>query len=167
MTDKVDMNSVTISQALRLAKDGSFEKALVLCEPVLREGLDIGSLRSLALVYSYCGEEKKSYELWGMISRHEEATAGDFYMLGTHQINLGHHTEAINSFKEGLKIGLHLNDARYEGAIALNLCYLLLIRKDRVEAEGLFKRISDEDSDFVKGFGIISKARLLSIFQEP
>ena len=165
MSPKKETESAVIAKALRQAKAGSFEQALALVESLDADQLGIADLRSLALVYSYCGKEDAAVEVWVKVCECGEVSPGDYYMLGSTQMGLGKSDAAIGSLQQGLEAGDSAGNAGYSGVTALSLAYLLIRRNRAADARLVIHRLTDDDSPYIKEIGLVTKRQLLELLR--
>jgi hypothetical protein len=130
-------------------------------EAVDEQALPTASLRSLALVHSYCGREQDAARIWDRICQRDDMTLGDCYMLASSQVVLGQDDEAISNFRRAIEISKKSGDSSYLGVSAIHLAFLLLSKGARDEAREVLAPLGDPEGTYVHGVGQVTKRSLL------
>jgi hypothetical protein len=154
-----------LKSALKLAKNGATADAQQLVVGLDEGSLQTEELRTLALVYSYCGQEHDAERVWSQVCSRADIGIGDCFMLGTTQLALGHTDEAIESLQREIAAADANSDLRYESVSVINLAFLLSVRGAKDQAHQVLQRIGDADGTYVHGVGQLTKRDLLARLQ--
>lgn len=152
-----------LRSALKLAKNGSFDEAQAMVAQVEREVLSTDDLRTLALVHSYCGRESEAEQTWESICARADMGIGDYYMLASTQISLGHSEPAIDNLQREIATSDSRGDASYLIVSVINLAFLLARKDRRAEARAVLKRLADSEGTYIHGVGQMTKRDLLAM----
>lgn len=155
-----------LRSALKSAKTGSIDKAQALVSALYWKLLSVEDLRTLALVYSYCGQETNAERVWEQVCAREDVAPGDHFMLGSTQLALGYSERAIGSLRRELATGDDKGDSRYMVVTAINLAFLLSVRGERDQALQILQRLADTDGTHVHGVGLLTKRDLIGRLQD-
>jgi len=153
-------SSQALLSALKQAKNGSFEMAQALVAELEEDSLSTEDLRTLALVHSYCGQEHDAERIWEKVCARQDVGLGDFFMLASTQIGLGHAEKAIGNLREEIAESDRSGQSYYLSSAAINLAFLLAERGGKEEARKVLRRLSDADGAYVPGVGQITKRDL-------
>jgi hypothetical protein len=86
-------------------------------------------------------------------------------MLGSTQIGLGQSDDAIESLRRGLEAGDSAGNAGWSGVTSLSLALLLIRRNRAADARLVINRLTDDDSTYIKEFGLVTKRQLLELLR--
>lgn len=161
MTNSTSTDKETLRSALKLAKNGSFEKALAMVEQIDIDVLSTEDLRTLALIDSYCGHENEAAQIWDRICQRSDVGIGDFYMLASTQMHLGQSHEAIANLRREIEISDSQGNAYCLGTSVISLAFLLSEQGHREEALEVLRRVDDSESAYVFGVGQLTKRDLM------
>lgn len=162
MKSNTSPETKTLQSALKLAKDGSSEKAQALIEKMDKESLFTQDLRTLALVHSYSGLEHEAVQVWDLICSRDDVRIGDCFMLASTQISLGNSDQAISNLEREIAASDRAGDDAYLSVSAINLAFLLSNKGRRSEALAVLERLGDQDGTYIHGVGQMTKRDLLA-----
>lgn len=161
MTKHKTSTSPDVQAGLKLAKAGRFDEALAIVDKVDARELSVAMLRSLALVYSYCGREGESAKFWDEVCRTEEATIGDRYMLASSLAVVGQIDRAEVAFRKVIEVSQNESDSSYLGVSAIHLAHLLSQKGHLEEAEEVLAPFDASEGTHIHGVGYVTKGTLL------
>ena len=161
-SEKTSSSTQSLRAALKLAKNGSFEEAQALVNKVAGEPLPTDDLRTLALVYSYCGREGEAEQTWESICERPDVGMGDCYMLASTQVSLGHAEPAIGNLQREIETSDSRGDKSYLSVSAISLAFLLARKGRKTEALEVLKRLDDSEGTYIHGVGQVTKRDLLA-----
>ena len=162
VTNSSSTNKETLRSALKLAKNGTFEKALAMVERIDIDSLLTEGLRTMALIHSYCGREHEAEQIWGRICERSDVGIGDFYMLASTQMHLGQSRKAIANLRREIEISDSQGNAYCLGTSVISLAFLLSEEGHRGEAREVLSRVDDSESAYVFGVGQLTKRDLMA-----
>lgn len=161
MTRLSSTDKEALQSALKLAKNGTFEKALAMVVQIDIDSLPTGDLRTLALIHSYCGCEPEAEKIWERVCENNDVAIGDFYMLGSTQMHLGQPRKAIANLRRDIEISDSQGNTYFVGASVMSLAFLLSEEGHREEALEVLSRVNDTERAYIFGVGQLSKHDLM------
>lgn len=151
-----------LNLALTYAREGSYEKARPLVKRIEKKGsLSSDYLRKLALVHSYGGRLSASEACWIEIKRRNEMKSGDFFMLGSLQVDLSKTDLAIRSLESEMFLASTTANHFFLVSTAVTLSHLLIHKQEYQRATAALALIAIDDGDFIPSVGYRTKADLL------
>lgn len=151
----------TLRTALKLAKSGAFEKAQAMVTRIDSDLLSTEDLRTLALIHSYCGHEHDAERLWERICERDDVGLGDFYMLASTEMMLGHTEKAITNLRREISASDTRGNAYYLSVSVISLAFLLAEEGQKAEALDVLSRLDNSESTHIHGVGMVTKHDLL------
>lgn len=155
------VNTPVLQSALKLAKNGSVEKAQYAISAIEVDSLAFEDLKTLALIHTFCGKESEAEKVWRRVCARGDVAPGCFFMLASAQAGLHRTDEAIANFNRELSLSDSQGNAFFVSATIINLAYLLIQEARSGEAARVLERLEDSEGAYVEGVGQFTKGELL------
>lgn len=161
MKASTTMSTAVLQSALKLAKDGSVEKAQNAISAIDVGSLALEELKTLALIHTFCGKEPEAEKVWRRICERDDVAPGCFFMLASAQAGMQQTDEAMLNFNRELLLSDSQGNTFFVSATIINLAYLLIREARSDEAARVLERLEDSDGAYVEGVGQLTKGELL------
>jgi len=147
--------------ALDLARKKKCEKALQVLRKVGRHELNASDLRLAAQVNNRCGALGAAESCWMEIERRAEIEPGDYYMLGSLQVQMSKWDSAVRCFEREVALASSSGNDYFLGSSVIRLADLMLKLNNLPRAREVLAAVDDGAGDYLDGVGFRTKVELL------
>ncbi|CAN7746030.1 MULTISPECIES: hypothetical protein [unclassified Variovorax] len=147
--------------ALDLARKSKFEEAQHVLAKLTGRQLSSSDLRLAAQVNRRCERLDRAEACWLKIEQCGQMEPGDYYMLGSLQMQMANPESAAQCFEREISIAARTGTNYYLGSASIRLADLM-VRLDRpARAKEVLATLEDGAFDYVDGVGLRTKAAIL------
>lgn len=161
MPKRFSSTSGCIRLALDLAREGKISAALRTLRHVKGRRLSADDLRLAAQVNNRCGVLDAAENCWLEIERRGEMEPGDYYMLGSLQLQLLRDASAARCYEREIEIAASSGNKYFLTSSVIRLADLMLKLKNLPRAREVLICVDDSAGEYLHGIGFRTKADLL------
>ena len=147
--------------SLDLARKKNFSDALRVLHKMEARGLDFSGLRLAAQVNNRCGRVISAEKCWLENAERGGMGSGDYYMLGSLQMQLEKWVLAARSFEREIEIATLSGEDYFLGVSVIRLAVLKLKLNDTAGARSVLDGVAESIGDYIHDVGYQTKVDIL------